>query len=81
MSYEYDNETAARRVDAYTRFLMDAYETDLDGLADVTGATVDEIREFNAADYLEKSANTMYQLARVTGISVSWLFAESEVSQ
>lgn len=81
MSYEYDNETAARRVDAYTRFLMDAYETDLDGLADVTGATVDEIREFHAADYLEKSANTMYQLASVTGISVSWLFAESEVSQ
>lgn len=79
MSYVYDNETAARRVDAYTRFLMDAYETDIDGLADVTGATVDEIREFNAADYLEKSANTMYQLASVTGISVSWLFAESEV--
>lgn len=75
--YEYDNETA-RRVDAYIRFLMDAYGVDLDGLADVTGATVDEIREFHAADYPEKSVTTMCQLASVTGISVSWLFAESE---
>lgn len=81
MTYVYDEEAAQRRTDAYIRFLMDAYGVDLYGLAEITGATVKELREFQAAENPDRSAATFFQLARVTGISISWLFAESEVSQ
>lgn len=79
--YSYDNKASERRIRAYTRFLLDAYETDLDGLADIAGVSAEEMSEYQTADYYDLNAVTIFLLARLTGIHVSWLFAESEVSQ
>ena len=78
-NYIHDDEAGARRLDAYVRFLLDAYETDVDGLAKVAGVDRAAMRRFMKAEYADKSSVTLIHLARVTGISVSWLFAESEV--
>ena len=79
--YSYDDAVAEHRIRAYTRFLLDAYETDLDGLAEIAGVSVRKMREHQTADYCDLNAVTIVKLARLTGVSVSWLFAESEESE
>lgn len=76
--YLYDDAVAEHRIRAYTRFLLDAYETDLDGLAEIAGVSGEEIHDYQTAEYRDLNAVTIYQLARLTGVSVAWLFAESE---
>lgn len=75
--YVYDDETSARRLDAYIHILMDAYGVDLEGLAEIAGVTAEEMREFQAAPYGEKSVRIFKKLALITGVSVSWLCCET----
>lgn len=81
MTVTHDKEMAAHRVDAYIRFLMDVYNVDVDGLALIAGVTPAAMRKFQAAEWKDKSAVTIYLLASLTGVSMSWLFAESEESE
>ena len=77
MAHTFNETEAARRINAYTDFLMAAYGTDADGLADLVKIEHGKMREYAAADYEDKDAETLQRLSRLTGISVSWLFAES----
>lgn len=78
MTYEYDNDASRRRIAAYTDFLMAAYGTDADGLADIAGISREDMAEYVATDdYRELNACVLSKLGRLTGISFSWLFAES----
>ena len=79
MKYRYDDAKGERRITAYVDFLLAAYDTDLDGLADIAGISDEEMAAFVAAEYLEKDAATIYQLANVTGIPTSWLLAQEPV--
>lgn len=72
----YDDGLASRRLDAYTRFLLEAYDTDLEGLANVAAISKEEIEAYQASEYGEKSAGVIQKLANLTGISPAWLFAE-----
>ena len=79
MRYTYDDDKGARRLDEYLDFLLAAYDTDLDGLAEIAGISDEEMAAFVASEYLEKDAATIYQLANVTGISTSWILAQEPV--
>lgn len=72
----YDKEAAERRTNAYLDFLMAAYGTDADGLADIAGIPRGTLAEFMGAPWDDKSTAVFFKLAQMTGISVSFLFAE-----
>lgn len=74
----YDNEVSARRIAAYTAFLLDAYGTDVNGLADIAGVDRGKMAEFvNETDFENLNCAVIAKLGNMTGISFSWLFAES----
>jgi len=77
MSHTFDETASKRRISAYTDFLMAAYDTDADGLADLIGIDHGEMAAFIAADWRDKDAIVLKMLANLTGIGASWLFAES----
>lgn len=81
MIITHDNAAAERRIKAYTRFLMDAYGTDLEGLADIAGVSAEELRRYQAATFDNISTNVLVKLANLTCIRCGWLFAESEVAE
>ena len=74
--YTYDREAAERRVTAYVDFLMTAYDTDAHGLADVAGIPRGTLTKFISAPWEKKSVTVFFTLAQMTGVSVSFLFAE-----
>ena len=76
MSYDYDRETSERRIAAYVDFLMASYDVDAHGLADLAGIPRQTLTKFINAPYGKKSTTTLFTLARMTDISVSFLFAE-----
>ena len=76
MTYTYDREAAERRASAYVDFLMAAYGTDAAGLADVAGIPRGTLTKFINAPWGDKSIAVFSTLAQMTGISVSFLFAE-----
>lgn len=77
MAHTFDNETSARRISAYTAFLLEAYDTDLNGLADIAGVDRGELEEYaNETDYDNLNCSVLSTLGNMTGISFSWLFAE-----
>lgn len=74
--YTYDKEAAERRTNAYLDFLMAAYGTDAGGLADIAGIPRGTLTKFMNAPWGKKSVTVLFALAQMTGISVSFLFAE-----
>ena len=76
MKYTYDHEAAERRTSAYLDFLMAAYGTDAHGLADIAGIPRGTMTKFINAPWGKKSVTVLFTLAQMTGISVSFLFAE-----
>lgn len=74
--YTYDEVAAERRTNAYIDFLMAAYGTDAHGLADVAGIPRGTMTKFVNAPWGKKSSAVLFTLARMTGVSVSFLFAE-----
>ena len=74
--YTYDREASERRTNAYLDFLMAAYGTDAHGLDDIAGIPRGTLTEFINAPWDKKSVTVLFTLARLTGISVSFLFAE-----
>ena len=74
--YTYDREAAERRTNAYLDFLMAAYGTDAHGLADIAGIPRGTLTKFINAPWGNKSATVFFTLAQMTGVSVSFLFAE-----
>ena len=62
---------------AYNAFLLAAYGTDADGLADLAGIDRTRMRRhLNKTDYRDMSAGIVEKLGMLTGISFAWLFAE-----
>ena len=76
MAYNHNDTEAARRLTAYNAFLLAAYGTDADGLADIAGVDRAEMAEYLAADYEDMGAQIIQKLGALTGISYAWLFAE-----
>ena len=76
MSYNHNDTEAARRLAAYSDFLLAAYGTDADGLADIAGVDRAHMAEYLAADYDNMSVQIIQMLGALTGISYAWLFAE-----
>ena len=65
-----------RRVDAYVCMLKKSYQVDDHGLADVAGVDRGAFAKFMNDDWDAKSTEVAVMLARLTGISIPWLFAE-----
>ena len=77
MAYTFDDETSTRRFAAYSDFLLAAYGTDSDGLADLAGVSREDMAEYLAeTDCKKLNASVVQKLGFLTGISFSWLFAE-----
>lgn len=77
----YDRDAAERRMAAYVDFLMAAYDVDAHGLADIVGIPRGTMAKFVNAPYECKSAGVLFTLARLTGISASFLFAEERAAE
>ena len=78
MGCTFDKDAAARRTDAYVSMLKEAYGVDSHGLADMLGVDRGTFTKFERAPWGKKSTGVLFRLASVTGVSVSWLFAEGE---
>ena len=79
MAYNFDDETSARRIAAYNSFLLAAYDTDADGLAEIADVDSDDMAEYLAeTDYDNISVAVLQKLGNLTGISFGWLFAEQQ---
>ena len=76
MRHTYDKATAERRVNAYAAFLMEAYGNDRAALAEAAGVDRVKLSRFLNSPYKDKSTITLILLARLTGVSLAWLFAE-----
>ena len=77
MTYSYDCGEASRRLTAYSGFLLAAYGTDADGLADIAGVDRVDMAEYIAeTDYRKLDAAVLQKLGFLTGISFGWLLAE-----
>ena len=78
MNIKYDDELATRRLDAYIEMLKASYGVDEYGLADMIGRTHQAWGKFRKAKIADKSTNTIFDLARMTHISIDWLVAFDE---
>lgn len=63
------------RTRAYVDFLKTCFDTDLDGLADIIGSDGGKIRRYYTENVGECEAETLYHLAKLSGVSLDFLLA------